>query len=105
VLFLLRGLCLGIGIGPPLMLFAAMHLAVVIGADLADFALVRPIRNDGLGGVLACLVFRCVLLVFVLRLLLTDFDILVAGYNRAAFGGFAVGGCDLNQLGFGRYRP
>jgi hypothetical protein len=65
-----------------------MHRAIGIGAHLADFAFVRPIRNDGLGGVLACFEFRRFLLVFVLWLLLPDFDILVAGYNRTAFGGF-----------------
>ena len=102
-LFFLRGLYRGIGVRPPLLLLRVMHGAIGIGAHLADFALVRAVRNDGLGGVLACLVFRRVLLVFVLRLLLPDFDILVARHNRAAFGGFAVGGRDLYQLRFGCY--
>ena len=82
-----------------------MHRAIGIGAHLAEFAFLAAIGNDGLGDELACLVFRRVLLVFVLRFLLPDFDILVAGYNRAAFGGFAVGGRDLYQLRFRRYRP
>ena len=80
-----------------------MHRTIWIGAHLADFALVRSVRNDSLGGVLACLVFRRVLLVFVLGLILPDFDILVARNNRAAFGWFAVGGRDLYQLRFGCY--
>ncbi len=102
-LLFLRGLHRGIGVRPPLLLLGVMHRAIGIGAHLADFALVRSVRNDGLGGVLACLVFRRVLLVFVFWLLLPDFDILVARHNRAAFGGFAVGGRDLYQLRFGCY--
>jgi hypothetical protein len=67
-----------------------MHRAIGIGADFADFAFFSSLRNDGLGGVLACLELRRLLLVFVLGLLLPDFDILVAGYDRAAFGGLAA---------------
>jgi hypothetical protein len=39
--------------------------------------------------------------IFVLRLLFMDFDILIARHNRAALGGFTVGGRDLHQLRFG----
>jgi len=82
-----------------------MHWAIGIGAHLADFAFFGPVRNDGFGDEFTCLVFRRFLLVFVLGLLLPDFDILVTWHNQAAFGGFAVGSRDLYQLGFRRYRP
>jgi hypothetical protein len=87
-----------------LLLLGVMHRAFWIGAYLADFAFFCPVGNDGLGNEFACLVFRRVLLKFVLRFLLPYFDILAARDNRAAFGGFAVGGRDLYQLRFRGYR-
>ena len=43
----------GIGLNPSLLLLGVMHRAIRIGADLADFAFVHAICNDGLCHVLA----------------------------------------------------
>jgi hypothetical protein len=102
---LLLLLCLECCIGLcPLLLLWVMHRAFGIGAHLAEFTFLCAIGNDGLGNEFACLVFRRVLLRFVLRSLLPDFDILATRDNRAAFGGFSVGSCDLYQLRFRGYR-
>ncbi len=68
-----------------------MHRAIGIGADLTQLAFLAAISNDSLRHVLARLVLRRVRLVFVFRLLLPDFDILISRYNRATFDTFAVG--------------
>jgi hypothetical protein len=65
-------------------------------ANLAEFAPLCAIGNDGIGGVLASPVLRPIALL--LRFVLADFDILIALKNRTAFGSFAVCGRDLNQL-------
>jgi hypothetical protein len=35
-----------------------MHRAIGVGAHIAEFAFVSPVGNNGLSGVLACLVLR-----------------------------------------------
>jgi hypothetical protein len=104
-LFFLSGLHRGFGVRPALLLFRVMHGAIGVGTHLAELALVGAVRNNGLCDELACFVFRRFLLVFVLRLLLPDFDILPARDNRAAFGGFSVGRRDLYQRRFRCYGP
>ncbi len=77
-----------------------MHRAIGIGADLTQLAFLAAISNDSLRHVLARLVLRRVRLVFVFRLLLPDFDILISRYNRATFDTFAVGIVICTSLGF-----
>jgi hypothetical protein len=60
-----------------------------------------PGGRSSLGGRLAGFVFRPVALLFLLRLVLPEQDIFVAGNRRAAFLRDAIGGADLDQLGFG----
>lgn len=52
----------GIGFDVPPLLFGVMHRAIGIGAHLADFALLAAVGDNRLGGVLAGLVLRRVLL-------------------------------------------
>ena len=84
-----------------LLLLRVMDRAFGIGANSLGFALLGAFGDDGLGGVLARLVFRPVALILALRFVLPDFDVLVARNDRAAFGGFTVGGADLYQLRLG----
>jgi hypothetical protein len=76
-----------------------MYRAIGVSANLAEFALLCAIGNDGIGGVLASPVLRPIALL--LRFVLADFDVLIALKNRTAFGRFAVSGRDLNQLWLG----
>ena len=73
-----------------------MYRAIGVSAeDLAEFALLCAIGNDGIGGVLASPVLRPIALLF--RFVLADFNVLIALKNRAAFGRFAVSGRDLES--------
>ena len=98
---LLLGLECGVGVVALTLLLRVMDWAFGIGADFCGFALLRAFGDDGFGGELAGFVLRPVAFIFVLWLLLPDFDVLVAGNHGTAIGGFTVGGADLNQLRFG----
>ena len=71
-----------------------------IGTNPFDLALLGAFRDNRFSGVLARLVFRPVSLLFPLRLVLPDFDVLVPGNRRAAVLRLSVGGTDLYQLRF-----
>src|SRR6185312_7879470 len=84
------------------LLLRVMHRAVRLRANLADFALVDAVRDDGFGGVFACFELRSDRLFFACGLLRPDFGVLVARQRRAAFLLLPVGRADLHELGFRR---
>src|SRR6185437_7977788 len=98
---LLLGFKCGIGLRvlPP---FRVMHRAFGIGAYFAHFAFLAALGDDSLGHVLARLKLRRILLIFVFWLVLPDFNVLVAGNDRAAVLRGSVSCADLYQFGFGR---
>ena len=86
----LRGLLLGM-----------VNWASRLGADLAKFALVDAVRNDGLGGVLARLELRPFRLLRRVGLLVPDFYVLAARDGLLAFRLLLVCRADLDKLRLG----
>ena len=69
-----------------------------IGAHFVDGTNIAAFGDDGVGGVLTHLELRTLGLLFGLRFLVPDGDVLVARENLAAFRRFAIRGTDLHQL-------
>jgi len=83
--------CLECRICRGLLLAGVVDGAFGIGTDGADFAFLRALGNDGLGGVLARFVFRPVALLLVRGLLGVNLHELVARQGGAGLGRGAVG--------------
>src|SRR6185437_12299465 len=81
--------------------FRMMDQTLGIGANAFGLALFRAFRDDRLGRMLARLVFRPVALLFALRLVLPNFDVLVSRNHCAAILGLSICCADLYQLRLG----
>ena len=98
--FLLFGLEAGIGLRR--LLLGMVNRAGRFGADLPQLAFVDAVRHDGFGGVLARPEFRPLRFLRRVRLLLADFNVLVARNGLLAFRLLLVCRADLDKFRLGR---
>jgi hypothetical protein len=88
------------GIGLRRLLFRMVNRAVWLGANLPQLALVDTVRHNGFGRVLARFELRPLRLLRRIRLLLPDFDVLVARDCLFTLGLLLVCRADLDKLRF-----